>query len=208
MNKEKIQKVLEKEACKRNGGMCESYEYCRFCTEPKEMYRNSITPCADALLDLKDINTMLKNYMSNKAKIATINDRIETWNRALEDDTNIFEDVSESTLGLPHSNKITSPVESQAIQNEMNRKKVLEMIKTEKSKLFVLENEVRKLDIVFSILSEKEMFLIECRYFSNMNWQDIENSYNLKYNKTITEKRLRNKIAILKTKMLEIIKAK
>lgn len=207
MNKEKIQDKLEKYACKRNGGMCESYEYCKFCKEPKEMYRKSMTPCADALLDMKDINKMLKNYLINKAKIATLYERIDAWNRALENDENVFIDIPESTLGMPKArNRMYSPVEDEAIKNEMNRRQALEMIKNAKSEKFALESEVKKIEIAFKALSDREMFIIECRYFDAMNWYEIEDAYNKKFNKIVTDKRLMNKIADIKNKILGIIR--
>lgn len=207
INKEELQKILEKKAVKKNGGMCESYEYCKFCKESQTINRKSITPCADALLTLKDINTMLKSYIKNKAKIATIAERINVWEKALDEGVNIFMKVPESTLGMPRAkNKINSPIEDIVLNEEMNEKQVKEMIKIEKNKKTALEYEVRKLDIAFSILNEKDMFLIECKYFENMDWVDIENSYNNTFKKVLTVKGLKNKMTNIKLKILKIIK--
>ncbi|MDO4282362.1 MAG: hypothetical protein Q4D02_01885 [Clostridia bacterium] len=206
INKEKIQYKLEKEAVKRNGGMCESYEYCKFCEEPKSFNRKSRTPCADALLTLKDINDMLKNYMKNKAKVSTIKERINNWenNKDILD----FVDVPEYNLGMPRAkNKISNPIENQVIYKEMNKKQVEELIEIEKSKLFSLEREVKKLENAFSILSDKEMFLIECRYFENRSWENVEYNFNRKFKMKSTKKRLQNQIADIKKKILDVIKA-
>ncbi len=207
MNREEIQEKLEKEALKCNGGMCESYSYCKFCKEPRKMKRESSTPCADALLDMKDINHMLKNYMNNKAKIATLSERIDVWNRALEENENIFTNVSESTFGMPKSkNRIYSPVESQALRNELNHRQAEELIKIAKSERIALEIEVRKLEVAFSTLSPKDVFLVECKYYENMDWHDIEISYNKNFNKDLTQKRLQNKLSNIKKKILGIIR--
>lgn len=207
MDKEQIQKKLEKEAIKCNGGMCESYSYCKFCKEPRKFNRESITPCADALIDMKDINRMLKNYINNKAKIATLSERINIWNKALEENENIFTNTPESTFGMPRAkNRLYSPVESEAIRNELNRKQAEELIKIAKSEKNLLEMEIRKLDIAFNILSPKEMFLIECKYYENLDWCDIEISYNKNFNKELTQKRLQNKLSNIKTKLLGVIK--
>ena len=53
--KKQVQRLLEISARKRNGGICESYEYCKFCAEPTKIYRNSDTPCADAYFDRHNI---------------------------------------------------------------------------------------------------------------------------------------------------------
>ena len=45
-----LQALLERIACKTNGGCCESYNYCKFCREPKCFVRKSDTPCAEAFL--------------------------------------------------------------------------------------------------------------------------------------------------------------
>jgi len=77
INKNELQYVLEKDACKKNGGMCESYNYCKFCAEPKRIFRKSDTPCADAYIDMKDITKMLKNHIKDKEYIEVNTKKIE-----------------------------------------------------------------------------------------------------------------------------------
>lgn len=208
MDKNVLQEILEQRALKgATKGMCEAYDYCDFCEEPTSFLRRSSTPCADAYLNMKDINNMLKNYMTNKAKIATIKDRLEIWYKAIKSEDIMFIDVPESTLGMPKPKyKISSPVEKEIEYKEMDKKKIEEMIKSEESRLYSLERNIRKLDIVFNILPERDMFLIECKYFENMSWMEIEDNYNNKYKKKITEKRLRNKMSDIKKQILYIIK--
>lgn len=205
INKEMLQYKLEREAIKQNGGICESYAYCRFCKEPKSFNRKSPIPCAEALLDLRDINDMLKKYMSNKMKITTMKERIKRWEEGIGKEE--FIDVPVSNFGMPRAkNRISSPVENQVIYQEMNERQVREMIRREKSKLSVLEQEVRKLDIAFECLSSAEMFLLECRYFLNLSWHDIENNFNQEFHTEVTEKRLKNRITSIKKKLLDIIR--
>ena len=205
--KETLQKALEQSALQSGTrGMCEAYDYCKFCKEPTSFIRRSDTPCADAYVSMQNINKMLKRYLTNKAKISTIKERIKIWKNALESDEIVILDVPETTLGMPRAKyRITSPVEKEVEYKELDRKKIKEMIREEQSKLFILETEVNKLDIAFSVLPQKDMFLIECKYFENMNWRDIEEAYNKKYNKKVTEKRLRNKMTSIKKLILDII---
>lgn len=207
IDKENLQNILENRAVNSaSHGMCEAYDYCEFCKEPTSFIRRSDTPCADAYEDMQNINKILKRYLPNKAKISTIKERIKIWEDAINSDEIVILDVPESTLGMPKAKyRISSPVEKEAEYKELDREKIKEMIKEEKSKLFVLETEVKNLDIAFSILPKKDMYLIECKYFEDMNWYDIEEAYNKKYNKHITEKRLRNKMTSIKKLILDII---
>lgn len=45
-----LQSLLEYLARNSNTGVCESYNYCEFCEQPREFCRRSETPCADAFL--------------------------------------------------------------------------------------------------------------------------------------------------------------
>jgi hypothetical protein len=49
-DKQSLQAVLERMARRSNGGVCESYNYCQHCEEPKCIIRKSNFPCADAFL--------------------------------------------------------------------------------------------------------------------------------------------------------------
>lgn len=179
MNKEldkyELQTILEAMATKSpSHGMCEEYNYCTYCAEPKSFIRKSNTPCADAYIDMKDINEMLKNYVNNKAKISSIKERLQMWTNALESDDLMFIDVPESIIGMPRAKypTIKSPIERELEYKEMDKEKIKEMINSEKSRLFLLERQIRKLDIAFSVLPERDMFLIECKYFENLTCFD------------------------------------
>lgn len=49
-NHEHLQSLLGDLATKQNGGICEYYNYCKYCKEPQSIVRQSKTPCADAFL--------------------------------------------------------------------------------------------------------------------------------------------------------------
>lgn len=49
-DKNSLQDILESIAMKANGAQCQSYNYCKYCAEPKNILRKSTTPCADAYL--------------------------------------------------------------------------------------------------------------------------------------------------------------
>lgn len=207
LSNEQIQNILENRAVSSaSHGMCEAYDYCKFCEDPTSFKRKSDTPCADAYKDMQNINKMLKRYLPNKAKISTIKERIKIWEEAINSDELAILDVPETNFGMPKAKyRISSPIEKEIEYKELDRKQIKELIKKEKSKLFGIEAEVKNLDIAFSVLPQKDIFLIECKYFENMNWCDIENAYNKKYNKNITEKRLRNKMTSIKKLILDII---
>lgn len=212
MNKEKIQLLLEAEACKKNGGMCESYEYCKFCEQPKKINRTSNTPCADAYMNLKDITKQLNNYQENKEYIKTSSDRINLWKIALnskkEEDLWILFDTSEPIdLGMPRAkNKISSPIESELNKREITREMVKVWINREEEKLNCIKRDVYKLEDIFKVLKEEEMFLIECKYFDKLKYSDIEVSYENEFKKCINNDALRKKLLRIKEKIRNLQK--
>jgi hypothetical protein len=211
-SKIQIQKELEFAAVQQNTGICESYSYCRFCKEPKKVLRNSMTPCADAYLDLKDITIKIENYKDNKEYIEVAKERIELWVVALnstdEDELWKLFDSSESVdLGMPKAKyKLSSPIESELIKKEITREQVKTWIQREQEKLDSTRKEVYSLERAFKQLKDDEMFLVECKCWDKMKWKDIVSSYEIKYNKKIDDTVLRRRLVRIKEKIHNFLK--
>lgn len=213
MNKNVIQELLEKDACKKNGGICESYEYCRFCKEPKKLYRTSNTPCADAYIDLKDITNSLKRYKENKEYIKIAKQRVVIWRNELntkdpDELLDWFSDLKKTdTFGMPKGKgAYISPDELKVLGTEHIRERILYFIKAEESRIFSVELDVAKVEYGLNRLSNEERFIIECRHFENMTISDIVDSYIKLFQKGIAEETIRNKILIAKKKLLQNFK--
>lgn len=208
-NKKQIQKLLEKSACKRNGGICESYEYCRFCEEPTEIFRNSDTPCADAYFDLKSVNKMIKEYYTNIEYVKTGQERIKIWekefNKHYSDNDYLamwYDDLIKSdNYGMPKKQgTYSSPVEIEAIKRENVRYKIKEFIVKEKERVSNKKNEIEILSKVFKQFKDKEKFILDL-LLDKYKLSDIMLSYEKKYNRLYSEKAMKNKIIIIKKKI-------
>jgi|GEM_PF-3286104 len=212
MNKEKLQKELEFAALNQNKGVCESYSYCKFCKEPKKTLRNSMTPCADAYIDLRDISEKLKNYKDNEEYIKTAVDRINLWTIALNSKdkdklTELFDSSEAIDLGMPRAEgKISSPIESAMQRHEITREMVNVWITREQSKLNGIRIEVNQLKRAFEKLKEDDMFILECKCFDNLKWIDTQISYENKFKICIDESVLRKRLVRIKEKIRNLLK--
>lgn len=154
----------------------------------------------------------LKNYKKNKGKIETIKLRINRWQECLDtmsDEEIAAEFVYEKpdTYGMPKAKNNNSPVESKVVKHEVTREMVKQWIKEDKSRLGMIEYEIKQIDIALGSLTEEENYIIECKCIDNWKWKQLEIAFNEKYRKgrEITEEGLKDIKENALKKMKEII---
>ena len=134
-------------------------------------------------MDIKIIEKALRDYKRKKSVIETTLLRIETFKKAIENPES-FEYVLLGTSrdpGMPRGNGGGSPVEI-AISNKEKAKELLhEWIKDDKSKIYPYQIEKEQIDAALGALTKQQRFIVECKYFEDMFWRDIEINFNEKF---------------------------
>lgn len=136
-------------------------------------------------MDIKSkVEKGLNNYRRNKCKIETSLKRIEVYEKLLKSGDNINLFIGEDKeLGMPrgNTNNIISIVELEILSQEEQRQILKQWIKDDKSRIYPLQIEKEQIDAALGALTERERFIIECKYFEEMFWRDIERNFNEKY---------------------------
>ncbi|SDX78318.1 hypothetical protein [Tepidimicrobium xylanilyticum] len=135
-------------------------------------------------MDAKVIENALKDYKRKKSIVETTLARIENYKKAInnpESFTHIFLG-SPIELGMPKStgSKI-SPVEMAVTDKEKAIEILKQWIKDEHSRIYPYQIELEQIDGALEALTMQQRFIIECKYFENMFWRDIEISFNDKF---------------------------
>lgn len=207
--KKQVQRLLERSACSRNGGICESYEYCKFCAEPDTIFRNSETPCADAYYDLKRVNKMIKEYYKNREYVKVGQERIKIWEKEFNKHYNDEEYLAEwydtlkvnDTFGMPKAKGMyISPIEKEYERRSNIRNKIKKIISIEKDRVNSTKIEVEILTKVFSKFDNKEEFILRL-LLESYKMPDILLSYEKQYNKLYSETGMKKKISAIKKKI-------
>jgi hypothetical protein len=160
------------------------------------------------------IEDTLRQYKKKRAFVNTTNARIELWQKILDDPdiTKYRFYICGKEIGMPNTRNNSSPTENEAISNDMNdtlsRALVKEWLEEDKSRLLFPEAEIQQLEMAIESLTEPEKFIIECKYFNNWFWRQIEYSYNDKFRQGngITEERLKRINMEIIDKLDEMIK--
>ena len=132
-------------------------------------------------MNIKDI---LKQYKEKKAKVKSTHARISAWERILNDPyIELYGyKIYNREIGMPGSNSATSVVEREAFRDEetdeLTRELLEEWIKEDRSRIALLEIEVEQIEKSLEGLTPWEKYIIECKYFENMYWCNIELSFN------------------------------
>lgn len=139
----------------------------------------------DVKLDIKTTESKLKTYREKKSTIETTLERIEVYKKALsnpEEHNGLFLG-SNREPGMPTGKgyKPTSMVEYQVLSEEKQIEILKQWIRDEQSRIYPLQIEVEQITGALNALTEKERYIIECKYFENMIWRDVEIHYNEKY---------------------------
>ncbi len=159
-----------------------------------------------------NIEKTLREYKENIGKIETIKERDKYWQYCLNTMTDEeiaihFAEEKIDTFGMPKAKNKESTVEITVIKQEVTREMVKQWIKDDKSRLAILEYEVKQMDIALGSLTEEENYVIVCKCIDNWKWFQVEKSFNEKFRKEkeITTERLKQiKICAL-NKMKKII---
>lgn len=217
-DKEKIQNLLEKQACKRNGGICESYSYCKFCKEPESFSRKSNTPCADAYIDMSHVTSLLKNYRENKETVEIVKDRIKLWKKVQQEHADDLEYLTdwflelkrEDTYGMPKpKGAYISTLDEQVIKKEEINTIIYKFIKLAEERNDTLIRELNKLEKAIKGLKEEERFILNCKYLEmNLKTADIITSVYNAFKKTYSAEALKKKIASIKKKIYKNMQKK
>lgn len=150
-------------------------------------------------MNIKTTENKLRALKKNQCIIKTTLERIEVYKRALnnpEEHKGIFQGTNREP-GMPSGKgyKPTSPVEYEVLSEEKQADILKQWIKDEHSRIYPLQIEVEQLTGALNALTEQQRYIIECKYFENMIWRDIEMNYNDKYRQQnyITFEGLKNK---------------
>lgn len=131
-------------------------------------------------MDIKIVERALKDYKRKKSVIETTLLRIETYKKAIEDPES-FTHVLPSpkvSLGMPRGTSISSPVEMAISDKEKAVEMLYEWIKDDKSRIYPYQIELEQIDGALAALNKQQRFIIECKYFEDMFWRDIEINLN------------------------------
>ena len=145
------------------------------------------------------ITKVLKDYKNKKAMINTTIHRIEHLKTLLKkNNLHLLEYYSKHYLKLGiHTYSISSPVENEVFgnidKNTMTKKLIQEWIKEDCMRIYPLQIEVEQIEMALQALTKSEYYIIECKYFDNMTWIEIEMSYNSTYNTNLTDMAIRAK---------------
>lgn len=134
-------------------------------------------------MDIKIIERALRGYKRKKSVIETTLLRIETFKKAIENPES-FEYVLLGTsreLGMPRGNGGGSSVEMSIEDKEKAIELLKEWIKDDKSRIYPYQIEKEQIDAALGALTKQQIFIIECKYFEGMFWNEIETSFNDKY---------------------------
>ena len=215
MDKNVLQEILERKKKKKNGGMCESYNYCKFCKEPKIIDRIGDTPCADAYIDMKDVTNMLKKHQDDKEYIKVNTEKIKIWRKELNEKWNDDDYLNEwysdlkscDTFGMKkRKGGVYSVLENETINRENIRKKISDFIELEEERLRGVKRRYYILEKALDSLSEKDRFIIDCKYGkSKLSFNDTILSYKKKYNHEFSIDQIKKKMAVIKRKIFEKI---
>jgi hypothetical protein len=131
---------------------------------------------------VKIVEQALKDYKSKASTIETTDKRVEEYKKMKNDPEIEIILTSPVELGMPRSpNHGGSQTESIILRKDQAISKLEEWIRDEQSRIYPLKLEKEQIDGALGALNQKERFVIECKYFENMIWRDIEYSVNKKF---------------------------
>lgn len=159
-----------------------------------------------------DIEKQLKEYKIKKATVETTLARIEQWKWAMQHPEEWYKDYipnSSSVLGMPgrpHGSP-AAPTEDFLIDKELNANIIESWIKTEQSRIFMLNMEVEQIDIAIRSLTDQQQYIIKAKYFDELFWKDIETSFNEKFRQKnyVTQARLKQIKDEAINKLIEVL---
>lgn len=133
-------------------------------------------------MDIRVIEKALRDYKRKKSLIETTLLRIEQFKKAIEDPDS-FSHVLLGTSrepGMPRGSGGSS-VEI-AISNKEKAIELLnEWIVDDSSRIYPYQIEKEQIDAAMGALTKQQRYIVECKYFEDMFWRDIEINFNDKF---------------------------
>jgi len=134
-------------------------------------------------LDIKTIESALKDYKRKKSVIETTLERIEVFKQAInnpEEFKGLFLGVNKEP-GMPRGTNHNSEVEIKVLTKEQEIELLKEWIKDDQSRIYLYQIELEQINGALNALTDQQRFIIECKYFEGMFWRDIEITFNDKF---------------------------
>lgn len=131
-------------------------------------------------MDIKIIETGLKDYKRKKSIVETTLLRIDTYKAAIEDPdsfTHVFLGTSRE-LGMPRGTGKGSSVEMAVTNKEQAIELLRQWITDDKSRIYPYQIELEQINAAMGALNRQQKFIIECKYFEDMFWREIEIPFN------------------------------
>jgi len=136
-------------------------------------------------MDIRIIETALRDYKRKKSVIETTLLRIEQFKEALNDPdsfSSVFIGTNKEP-GMPRGNGGIggSTVEMSVGDKEEAVELLKEWINDDKSRIYPYQIEKEQIDAALGALTRQQRYIVECKYFEDMFWRDIEISFNDKF---------------------------
>ena len=134
-------------------------------------------------MDIRVIEKALRDYKRKKSVVETTLLRVEQFKKAIEDPDS-FRYVLLGTSrepGMPRGTSGSSSVETAIEDKEKAIELLHEWIKDDKSRIYPYQIEKEQIDAALGALTKQQRFIIECKYFEDMFWRDIEINFNEKF---------------------------
>lgn len=135
-------------------------------------------------MDIKIIENALRDYKRKKSVVETTLARVENYKETINNPDS-FEYVflgSPREPGMPRSTGGKKSLVELAIEDKEEAIETLrQWIKDDQSRIYPYQIELEQIDGAMGALTTQERFIIECKYFENMFWRDIEINFNDKF---------------------------
>lgn len=133
---------------------------------------------------LRSIEELLKEHKDRRAQLDTIQARIEAYRIALmnpEIRNSVYYVSPGASLGMPRNDSNGSLIEKAVMTEEAICEGLRSLISTEESRAAHIKGKVEPVEIALAALTAKQRFVVECRYFDELDWRDTEKNYNDKF---------------------------
>lgn len=137
-------------------------------------------------MDIRVIETALRDYKRKRSVIETTLLRVEQFKEAIEDPdafTSIFirnyiePGMPRGKGGIGGGSSVEKSVQDKEEAIELLR----QWINDDKSRIYPYQIEKEQIDAALGALTRQQVYIIECKYFEDMFWRDIEVSFNEKF---------------------------
>jgi len=131
-------------------------------------------------MNVNTIEKALRDYKRKKSVIETTLLRVETFKEAVKDPDSFTHILIGSTreIGMPKGSGCGSPVEEAIADKERAVELLREWIKDDLSRIYPYQIEIEQIDAALGALNKQQRYIVDCKYFEDMFWRDIEVKFN------------------------------